>query len=613
MTKRIITIIFSLLLIPALANSQSIKYEGKDFFINGANIPWNNFGFDVGSGYNALWFEDMFTKAEKCGVNCLRLWIHCDGRGTPTISVNGYVIGISTMFYNSFDDIFEKAKNHHIMLMPCLWSFDMTNANHASLIQDSLKTQSYIDSILVPMVKRYANQCNLFAWEIINEPEWSMKVNGGGSTKQTVSAKEMQRFVGMQAAAIHRNSSKMVNVGSAALKWNSTAQNCIYNNWNDSALKSAANDTLAFLDFYQIHYYNWMYPDFDPFDLTKPVSFWKLDKPVLVGETPGKDIRHPSKMMLDNAYKNKLAGVMFWSIAANDGVSTFSDFKVSLSDFRLEHIDSIWYSCDPNEKPLLNSIFNIAYNKIVLKVDSNSSSILPISSTIPWKIINNVSWLKIIPDTFNSSNTAVFYSVSSNTNTNDRIDTVWISAPGKPLENIIVTQLKPYLSVSPTILNISKKETSISTFSISTNIKWKITGIDTTWFIVYPDSGIGSATVTVMTTSNNESGEIKTAQLKIINNNNVPSTYITINQEVSSKIITDNNALIISPNPTTGLIKLLIDDCYLDITSTSGQVVYSSKTKGNQTINLSNLDNGIYFLKAKNGNKQYLQKLIILK
>jgi hypothetical protein len=612
MTKRIITIIFSLLLIPAISNSQTIKYEGKDFFINGANIPWGSFGNDVGYGYNASWFENIFTQAEKSGMNCLRFWIHCDGRGTPIFTSDGSVWGIDSYFFSSFDDIFERAKKHHIMIIPCLWSFDMTNANHASLIQDSVKTKSYINNVLIPMTKRYANQCNLLAWEIINEPEWSMRVTDGAKTTQLVTTKEMQRFVGMMAAAIHRNSTKMVTVGSAALKYNSTGPNCVANLWSDLALQSAAKDTLAFLDFYQIHYYNWMYPKYDPFNLQEPISYWNVDKPVIVGENPGKDLRYPPFTMLENAYKNKFAGVMFWSMAAYDGVSILSDFNTSLSDFRINHFDSVAFSCDPTEILKKDSLFLIATNNISLGVDSNSISPLAVSSNIPWKITNNVSWLKIVPDTSNGSDTILFKTQSTNDSTFARIDTVWIKAAGKPSEMIIVTQQKPIFSVYPRNFSLAAKAYSSSSFTITTNVSWKISGIDTSWLNVYPDSGFGSTQIRIISISKNETGNTRSATLTVTNPF-LPSVNILINQIVSSGIITDNNATIISPNPTKGLFKLVIGDCYLDIMSTSGQVVFSSETKENKTIDLTNLDNGIYFIKAQNSNKLYLQKLIILK
>ena len=613
MIKKILIIIISTLFITLTVNSQTIKYEGKDYFINGANIPWNAFGNDVGYSYNALWFENIFSQAERSGMNCLRLWIHCDGRGTLNFTLTGAVSGIDTIFYSSFDDIFKRAKQHHIMIIPCLWSFDMTNANRADLIQDSIKTKSYVDNVLIPMVKRYANQCNLFAWEIINEPEWSMKVPSGGVTKQKVTANEMQRFVGMMAAAIHRNSSKMVTVGSAALKYNSTVTNCVANYWSDKAIKLATKDSLAFLDFYQIHYYDWMYPNFDPFDAQKPYSYWNLDKPVLIGENSGKDVRYNPNVMLENAYTNNFAGVMFWSIAAFDGISTINDFITASSDFRIKHFNNVSFSCDPNEVLSVDSAFFFSNNKFSLGVDSNNTKTMALSSNIPWKITNKIPWLEVLPDTANGSDTIIFRTLSTNNNTIERYDTVWIKSAGKSPEMISIMQQKPAFSVYPRTINLTEKTYSSSSFTITTNVAWSITGIDTSWLNIYPSSGFGNTKIKVISiTSNDTNKSSRTVELTITNPY-LPSATVTINQPVLSDIVSEKISHIILPNANKGVFSLLISDCWVEVLTLSGETVFKRYTKANEIIDLSRLSSGVYVLNATTPKGTIIEKMVIIK
>ena len=60
----------------------------------------------------------------------------------------------------------------------------------------------------------------------------------------------------MIAAAIHENSDQMVTLGSAALKWNSDVSPAEANWWSDAALQAQYASTNAYLDFYQVHYYD---------------------------------------------------------------------------------------------------------------------------------------------------------------------------------------------------------------------------------------------------------------------------------------------------------------------------------------------------------------------
>ena len=374
--KKIVTLFAFILIISITKKSaaQLINFEGKDYLINGLNIPWNMFSRDFGTNplfganqYDSSAFENILTQCESYGVNCVRIWIHNDGSASPEIdTTTGYVIGLDSDFFPNMDDFLNRALKHKIMVIPSIWDFSMTNNDyalgpnggmHADIIQDTAKTNSYINNALIPMVQRYANQCNLLAWEIINEPEWSMNVQFGGTMTQVVNASEMQRFVGMIAEAIHQNSTKMVTVGSASLRYNSDKFDittpCLGNYWKDQAIQSAYNKPLAHLDFYQIHYYDWMNGliNFDPYKGCCPESYWLLDKPTLIGESQGSSTKHSTTDQLYNSFVGNYAGVLFWSYTAGaDSMGSFTDFNDELLAFRNTGpgiIDFDSASCNP--------------------------------------------------------------------------------------------------------------------------------------------------------------------------------------------------------------------------------------------------------------------------
>ena len=153
-------------IIAAAQPANTIALNAKNYYINGINVPWNAYGSDVGTHYEwgALYspsfFTTFFQQCQSYGVNCVRLWIHCDGRTSPEFDGNGNVTGLDTNFFSNFDDIFRIAAANNVMIMPCLWSFDMTKdftstagkyaGLHANLIQDTNKTRSYINNALSP-------------------------------------------------------------------------------------------------------------------------------------------------------------------------------------------------------------------------------------------------------------------------------------------------------------------------------------------------------------------------------------------------------------------------------------------------------------------------------
>ena len=341
------------------ASAQLISYNSTSYYINGLNVPWNNYNLDFGTNslvgvnkYDSTAFENMLTQCEAYGVNCVRIWTHTLGCASPHFDAAGNVIGIDPVFFSNLDDFMNRALKHNIMVIPVIWDFNMTNNDtaawgpngglHADLIQDSSMTRGYINNAFIPIIEHYANQCNLLAYDLINEPEWSMSIPFAGNTSQVVGASEMQRFVGMLAEAVHQHSSKMCTVGSACLRYNSgivtTYATCFGNYWNDAAIQSAYNKPLAHLDFYEIYYYDRMDADlmyFDPYKSWSTTSYWGLDKPTLIGESQGNSANHTTSDELYNGFIHNWAGVLFWSYAASaDSMGCFSDFKNALLTFR---------------------------------------------------------------------------------------------------------------------------------------------------------------------------------------------------------------------------------------------------------------------------------------
>ena len=86
--------------------------------------------------------------------------------------------------------------------------------------------------------------------------------------------------------------------------------------WRDTALMGAFPEggTRASLDFYNIHYYDWMWNPtwgYDP--CREPIAYWGLDKPTVVAELPATSSHYTAAAMLGCAHANGFAGDLFWA------------------------------------------------------------------------------------------------------------------------------------------------------------------------------------------------------------------------------------------------------------------------------------------------------------
>jgi len=71
----------------------------------------------------------------------------------------------------------------------------------------------------------------------------------------------------------------------------------------------------------------------------------------------------------------------------------------------------------------------------------------------------------------------------------------------------------------------------------------------------------------------------------------------------------------ISPNPVKDEMSVLTDDQNLNYTifNLSGQLIMDSQLKDSHSISAKNLNNGMYLLQLKSGNRKTIQKFIVQK
>lgn len=76
-------------------------------------------------------------------------------------------------------------------------------------------------------------------------------------------------------------------------------------------------------------------------------------------------------------------------------------------------------------------------------------------------------------------------------------------------------------------------------------------------------------------------------------------------------IVENNNNIAIYPNPATTILNVEADGfSTIEMVNVLGQVVYSANATSNMQINVSNLDNGVYFVRLNGANGTTTQKFI---
>ena len=209
------------------------------------------------------------------------------------------------------------------------------------MLADDGNVDSYINNYVVPFINRYKDNPYLWCVDICNEIEWMHENTECGK----IAWERLQYYAARVAVAVHENSSVLVTLGSAAVKWNSNSPGCVGNFWSNQNLQAQYNSPEAFLDFYSPHFYGWTVRYFGNFALDKtPASYGMNDRPCMVGENPargvftqneqGKNVLVvPIEEAYIKTYQQGWKGLLVWTSNGVDSNGNLSDCSPGLTAF----------------------------------------------------------------------------------------------------------------------------------------------------------------------------------------------------------------------------------------------------------------------------------------
>ena len=330
----------------AHANKNTIHNKNMELFknfdfVNGINIAWVNFGRDIGvetefgitkTAYNPDLekFTEIFDKVSETGGNVVRWWYHTNGSTSPVFDANDeFVVPNPDFFETDLRMLLDLAASKGLKIQICLWSFDMlkgrqwrvNSARNKKILTSEPHLNAYLEHALIPLVKAIGNHPGLYAWELFNEPEGMTNTYAGHWPDFTdkITVPDLKKVINKMAAAIRKEVPQAkITVGALGfLSALDDSRLSFENNYSDAQLQQAGGETEGYLDFYNIHYYDWAGEAGSPFHNTFLES--NLDKPAIIAEYYPDDTFQVNAQYLGvELINNGWHGSLIWSYTDRD-------------------------------------------------------------------------------------------------------------------------------------------------------------------------------------------------------------------------------------------------------------------------------------------------------
>jgi hypothetical protein len=284
----------------------------------GANLPWVRYGGDFGA--NAWWPDgglasrsvdrarvlDVLLKLRAVGVTHLRWFFFCDARAGIRFGDDGAPIELQQEAWRDIDSAIGLVGTAGLLLMPVLFDFHLCRrrrvvssvalGGHRRLIARDDFRERLMDTVVTPVLARYAQAQEIVAWDLFNEPEWATFGIGAWNPMSSVSRRAMRSYIRASAERVHAITRHQATVGTA------------------SAASLGLVRGLG-LDFYQPHWY-------DRLQALAPIerhtSAFECDAPVVLGEFPTSVSRRTPAELIEAAERSGYQAAYFWSALSDD-------------------------------------------------------------------------------------------------------------------------------------------------------------------------------------------------------------------------------------------------------------------------------------------------------
>jgi hypothetical protein len=301
-------------------------------FVVGANLPWLRYGGDFGAnawsprgglasrGRDAALDERLHLLRAR-GVEVLRWFVLCDGRAGLRVGSDGMPAGLDDFVLRDFESALEYVGRAGLRILPVLLDFHWCHparvvngvqigGRRAMLARPDWRA-ALVDRVIAPLAGRFGHDPRIYAWDVINEPEWVTFDLGTWRPWSTLRISALRAYITLAADRLHALGRHPVTVGSASARYLPAVQG-------------------LGLDFYQPHWY-------DRFErrhpIATPVASLACDAPVMLGEFPTSGSEKSPAALIATAHAAGYSGAMFWSVMAEDDATDFENAQSGLDEW----------------------------------------------------------------------------------------------------------------------------------------------------------------------------------------------------------------------------------------------------------------------------------------